>query len=99
MIRALLVTTAVTIGSAVALAGSGVDKGLSGAVMDDHPGTTGQGNTKNPTARPDNDAPGLQRKAMKDHPGTKSGTTKNPTAKPDQNSLSGETMKDHPGVN
>lgn len=84
--------------AAGALAG-GPDKGLSGQIMDNHPGTKGSGTTENPTARPDKAKSGdLAAKEMKDHPGTKSGTTKNPTAKPDTNSIEGKVMKDHPGV-
>ncbi len=94
----VIAISAALVGATVpAIAETGT-KGLSGKIMNDHPGTGG-GNTSNPTARPDNDGSGIQRKAMQEHPGATGGRTSAPRAKPDTNSIQGAEMERHPGVN
>lgn len=94
-----LLAVAAALFASTAVVSAEPDKGLSGQIMDNHPGTRGSGTTNNPTARPDKEKSGsISAKEMKDHPGTKTGTTKNPTADPDGNSIEGKVMKDHPGV-
>lgn len=92
----MLAASMLLLGPAVATAQTSPDTGISGQIKEKS--GTARGNTANPTARPDDDGGGIQRKAMKDHPGSTGGTTSSPRAKPDTGSIQGDVMEDHPGV-